>query len=64
MQDTTLNSKRIIRIGTRGSELALWQAHYVRDILGKDNTEVIIIKTQATKYRMFHSIKWKGKDFS
>ncbi|HON78057.1 MAG TPA: hydroxymethylbilane synthase [Spirochaetota bacterium] len=58
-----MNSKRIIRIGTRGSELALWQAHYVRDILGKDNTEVIIIKTQGDKIQNVSFDKMEGKGF-
>ena len=36
-----------IRIGTRGSELALWQAKYISMLIGEDNTEIIIIKTEA-----------------
>jgi hydroxymethylbilane synthase len=42
-----------IRIGTRGSKLALWQANWVKDALEKDNGEIIcelvIIKTKGDK---------------
>lgn len=31
--NSTLSQTRPVRIGTRGSDLALWQAHYVRDRL-------------------------------
>ncbi|MEM9857761.1 MAG: hydroxymethylbilane synthase [Bacteroidota bacterium] len=40
-----------VRIGTRGSKLALWQAHYVADRLhtaGMD-TEIVTIETQGDK---------------
>jgi hydroxymethylbilane synthase len=38
-----------IRIGTRGSKLALWQAYYVADLLKKGNieTEIVIIETKG-----------------
>jgi hydroxymethylbilane synthase len=36
-----------IRIGTRGSDLALWQAEYVSGLIGREQTEIIIIKTQG-----------------
>ncbi len=40
-----------IRIGTRGSKLALWQAHYVADKLRKAgiSTEIVTIETQGDK---------------
>ncbi|MDH5474554.1 MAG: hydroxymethylbilane synthase [Cyclobacteriaceae bacterium] len=40
-----------IRIGTRGSKLALWQAHYISDLLKKGGvvTEVITIETTGDK---------------
>jgi hydroxymethylbilane synthase len=42
-----------IRIGTRGSKLALWQAHWVKDTLEKTNAEIacelVIIKTKGDK---------------
>ena len=38
-----------IRIGTRGSKLALWQAYYVEDLLKKGgvDTEIVIIETKG-----------------
>jgi hydroxymethylbilane synthase len=41
----------LIKIGTRGSQLALWQAHYVAEILQKNNiqTEIITIETKGDK---------------
>ena len=40
-----------IKIGTRGSKLALWQAHYVEEMLkeGGVETEVVIIETKGDK---------------
>jgi hydroxymethylbilane synthase len=40
-----------IRIGTRGSKLALWQAEYVQDLLQKSGleTEIVIIETKGDK---------------
>jgi len=40
---------RLIKIGTRGSKLALWQAHYVENLLQKYGlkTEIIIIDTKG-----------------
>ncbi|PSK98736.1 hydroxymethylbilane synthase [Cecembia rubra] len=43
--------KRAIRIGTRGSKLALWQAYHVADLLkakGLDS-EIVIIETKGDK---------------
>lgn len=41
----------ILRIGTRGSALALWQANYVREQLEKNGlmAEIVIIHTQGDK---------------
>ena len=38
-----------IKIGTRGSKLALWQAYYVEDLLKKGgvDTEIVIIETKG-----------------
>ncbi len=52
-----------IRIGTRGSDLALWQANHVADLLGKENTEIIIIKTQGDKIQNVSFDKMEGKGF-
>jgi len=40
-----------IKIGTRGSKLALWQAHYIQDLLtqGGIGTEIVIIETKGDK---------------
>lgn len=55
--------KRNIRIGTRGSELALWQANHVADLLGRENTEIIIIKTQGDRIQNVSFDKMEGKGF-
>jgi hydroxymethylbilane synthase len=41
----------IIRIGTRSSQLALWQAHFVADLLNKGGfqTEIMLIETKGDK---------------
>ena len=54
---------RKIRIGTRGSELALWQANHVAGLLGRENTEIIIIKTQGDKILNVSFDKMEGKGF-
>ncbi len=39
-----------IRLGTRGSDLALWQAHHVRDLLASRagvQTEIVVVETQG-----------------
>ena len=40
-----------IKLGTRGSKLALWQAEYIKDILEKGDLEVeiVIIETKGDK---------------
>ncbi|WP_159469706.1 hydroxymethylbilane synthase [Dyadobacter sp. 3J3] len=40
-----------IKIGTRGSKLALWQAYYIENLLKKDGitTEIVIIETKGDK---------------
>jgi len=46
-------SKKVVRIGTRASELALWQAHFVRDEIAARNpglaVEIVKIKTTGDK---------------
>lgn len=56
--------EKTIRIGTRGSELALWQARYTQGLL-KDLgllSELVIIKTQgdAIQHLSFDKIEGKG----
>lgn len=54
-----------ITIGTRGSELALWQAHFTRDLLEKLGVEVElkIIKTQGDAIQHLSFDKMEGKGF-
>ena len=53
MQDSLSNKIVVmkIRIGTRGSKLALWQADYISDLLKKGgiDTEIITIETKGDK---------------
>ena len=54
-----------IRIGTRGSELALWQAHNVKQRLENNGNSVsiTIIKTQGVKIQDLSFDKLEGKGF-
>jgi len=54
-----------LRIGTRGSKLALWQAHYTKDRLAEIGveTELIIIKTKGDKIQHLSFDKIEGKGF-
>jgi hydroxymethylbilane synthase len=54
-----------IIIGTRGSELALWQAHHVKDKLMEwgIHSELKIIKTQGDKIQDLSFDKLEGKGF-
>ncbi len=58
-----MNRKLII--GTRGSELALWQANFVKDKLAENNidAELKIIKTQGDKILNLSFDKLEGKGF-
>lgn len=53
MQSRNVFPKNKIIIGSRGSDLALWQSHYVKKELEKKNknlrVEIIIIKTKGDK---------------
>ncbi len=54
-----------LRIGTRGSDLALWQAHHVRDLLtarGVD-VEITVIKTQGDRIDDVPLAQLEGKGF-
>ena len=53
----------MIKIGTRGSRLALWQANHVADLLGRDKTEIVIIKTKGDKIQNVSFDKMEGKGF-
>jgi len=55
-----------IRIGTRGSELALWQAHHIRDILVRDHgcaVEIVTIKTEGDRIDNVAFSQMEGKGF-
>ncbi len=56
-----------IKIGTRGSQLALWQANFTKDKLEKlkHTTEIIIIETQGDKTQQWNTSfdKIEGKGF-
>ena len=63
LSEDTIKSRIII--GTRGSELALWQANYVKDLLagiGIDS-ELKIIKTQGDNILNLSFDKLEGKGF-
>ncbi len=52
-----------IRIGTRGSQLALWQAEHVAGLLGREKTEIVIIKTKGDRILNVSFDKMEGKGF-
>ncbi|MBP7184413.1 MAG: hydroxymethylbilane synthase [Saprospiraceae bacterium] len=54
-----------IKIGTRGSELALWQAHYLQQQLSDigHESELIIIKTKGDQIQHLSFDKLEGKGF-
>lgn len=53
----------MIKIGTRGSALALWQAEYIANLIGKNNCEIIVIKTKGDKLQNISFDKIEGKGF-
>ncbi|MBC8054537.1 MAG: hydroxymethylbilane synthase [Sphingobacteriaceae bacterium] len=57
--------KKKIIIGTRGSDLALWQANYVKDKLSESgiDAELKIIKTQGDSFLNLRLDKLEGKGF-
>jgi len=54
-----------LKIGTRGSKLALWQANFLQASLNKINvsSELVIIKTQGDKIQDVGFDKMEGKGF-
>ena len=54
-----------IRIGSRGSDLALWQANYVKGILEEKGCEVsiAIIQTKGDEFQDLGFDKMEGKGF-
>jgi hydroxymethylbilane synthase len=57
--------KSKLRIGTRGSKLALWQAYYTQEQLQAHGveTELVIIKTQGDRIQHLSFDKMEGKGF-
>ncbi|MBK7427136.1 MAG: hydroxymethylbilane synthase [Saprospiraceae bacterium] len=57
--------ERIIRIGTRGSELALWQANFLQNELKNVgySSELVIIKTKGDQIQHLSFDKIEGKGF-
>lgn len=57
--------KMQIKIGSRGSDLALWQAHHVKDRLTQAGADVsiTIFKTQGDKIQHLSLDKLEGKGF-
>jgi len=60
-----MSENSIIKIGTRGSDLALWQANFVREELEKlgHSVEIKIIHTQGDKIQDLTFDKLEGKGF-
>ncbi len=58
-------TKPYIKIGSRGSKLALWQAHYLQGLLSDHgiDSDVSIIKTQGDKIQHLGFDKLEGKGF-
>ena len=68
-QENTQGTRPLVRIGTRGSPLALAQAHEVRDLLvsnhdhlGPDDVEIVVISTKGDRVqdRALSEIGGKG----
>lgn len=56
---------RILKIGTRGSDLALWQARFTANLLENlgYQSELVIIKTQGDEIQHLSFDKMEGKGF-
>ncbi|MBN2038458.1 MAG: hydroxymethylbilane synthase [Spirochaetes bacterium] len=53
----------MIKIGTRGSDLALWQANHVAGLIGREKTEIKVIKTKGDTIQNVSFDKMEGKAF-
>ena len=65
MQNSGDSTKTPLKIGTRGSDLALWQARHVRALLADRGVEaeLVIIKTQGDRIDDLPFAKLEGKGF-
>ena len=57
--------RAVLRIGTRGSELALWQARHVAGLIAGRlgaRTEIVVVRTRGDRIRnvAFHKMEGKG----
>ena len=54
-----------IKLGTRGSRLALWQANYTKQLLEENGyaTDIVIIKTKGDQLQHLSFDKIEGKGF-
>ena len=52
------DKRNMIRIGTRGSDLALWQANHVADLIGRDRARIVVIKTKGDRIQNVSFDKW------
>ena len=61
----TVHMQETIIIGSRGSDLALWQAHFLQKSLLEQGyrSEIKIIKTQGDKIQHISLEKLEGKGF-
>ncbi|MEM9888708.1 MAG: hydroxymethylbilane synthase [Bacteroidota bacterium] len=57
--------QKILKIGTRGSKLALWQAYFLQDQLRQVGTEseLVVIKTKGDQIQHLGFDKMEGKGF-
>lgn len=61
-----MSARKVVRIGTRGSDLALWQARRVSELMRSTlrlDTELIVVKTQGDKVQNVSFHKMEGKGF-
>jgi hydroxymethylbilane synthase len=61
-----MSASKILRLGTRGSDLALWQAHHVSDLISRNlglNSSIEVIKTSGDRIQDVAFRKMEGKGF-
>lgn len=60
-----MSSNKILRIGTRGSKLALWQANFLQQELKRvgATSELVVIKTKGDQIQHLSFDKIEGKGF-
>ncbi len=61
-----MSERRSVRIGTRGSDLALWQARRIADLLRSEfglDVELVVVKTKGDRIQNVSFHKMEGKGF-